>query len=111
MEPDGRLWTKAELHIYILLLCASSDNEQSEEEIELIKSKTDPDTFNRINEEFSKDSEEESLEKIAHKMHYYEYSNQEISELKKEIREVFFIDKNLSILEQNLDRILDNIIY
>lgn len=48
MKNELSKWSKAELKIYILLLCAKIDQEESEEELALIKSKTGEDTFNRI---------------------------------------------------------------
>ena len=38
MKQNKHPWNKKELKIYILLLCANADNEESEKEIELIKS-------------------------------------------------------------------------
>lgn len=45
-------WTKHELKIYLLCLCANADNVESVEEIELIKSKTDAATFKKMYSEF-----------------------------------------------------------
>ena len=64
MKNDLIKWTKAELKIYILLLCAKIDQEESETEIALIKSKTDEATFNKLYNEFCCDEEEGCFEKI-----------------------------------------------
>ncbi|EMQ94554.1 hypothetical protein [Xanthomarina gelatinilytica] len=104
-------WTKAELQTYILLLCANADSEETEEEIHVIKSKTDSNIFEKIYQEFKKDNENERFEKIDENIHHLEYSNQELTQFRKEMHEVFFTDKKLMLMEKNLDRIMDNILY
>ena len=111
MNSQDQDWTKAELQIYILLLCANADSVETEQEIKLIKSKTDKETFDKMYREFSGDTEEESLEKIQDNMVLHEYSHKEIAALRKEMFEIFFSDKKFSMMENTLDKILDNIIY
>ncbi|HZJ35070.1 MAG TPA: hypothetical protein VFD29_00420 [Gillisia sp.] len=111
MKPEQKQWNKAELKIYILLLCAKADLVETEEELILIKSKTSTDIFDRMYEEFCKDDEDVCFEKIQDAVGRHKYSYKELSELKKEIQEVFFSDKKLLMKEQNLGRVLDNILY
>ena len=93
------------------MLCANADSNETDEEIELIKSKTDLQTFDKMYSEFSGDTEEESLEKIQDNLAVHEYSHREITELRREMFEVFFSDKKFSMMENTLDKILDNILY
>lgn len=111
MKPQKNTWSKIELQVYILLLCANADGDESEKELEMIKSKTDQETFDKIYQEFSNDTEEERLDKIDTAIHLHEYSIREISDFKREMYEIFFSDCNFGLMERNLDRILDNIIY
>ena len=111
MKSKNNYWTKEELQIYILLLCANADSDETKDELNLIKSKTDTKTFAKIYEEFSKDSEDESLEKIDDAVHNHVYSQKELSKFNKEIQTIFFSDNKLGNLERNLKRILDNILY
>ena len=111
MTNDLNHWTKAELKIYILLLCAKIDKEEAPEEIQLIKSKTDEATFNKLYSEFSCDEEDDCFEKIEDAINQHEYSPQEINELKKEILEVFKSDNNFSVKERYLKSVFDNILY
>jgi hypothetical protein len=111
MKTSKNQWSKTELQIYILLLCANADSTESVEEIELIKSKTDLKTFEKLYQEFKGDSEEESLEKIQLNVQFYHFTNMELIEFRKETNEVFFTDKKFTMMERNLDRILDNILY
>jgi hypothetical protein len=111
MKPKNKEWSKTELQVYILLLCANADNQESEKEINMIKLKTDQETFEMIYQEFSNDTEDERLDKIEVAIHLHEYSMKEIADFRREMYEIFFSDCNFSLMEKNLDRILDNIIY
>lgn len=104
-------WSKKELQVYILLLCANADNVETEKELRLIRSKADEETFEKIYSEFSNDSEEERFSKINLAINFHEYSVKELMEFKGEIYEIFYMDCDFSLMERNLDRILDNILY
>ncbi|MET2984128.1 hypothetical protein [Aureibaculum conchae] len=104
-------WSKIELQTYILLLCANADLIETGEEINLIKSKTDLKTFKKIHKEFKGDKEEKSLKKIRKNVHLHHFTDMELMEFRKEINTIFFMDKKFTMMERNLDRILDNILY
>ncbi|PNQ75291.1 hypothetical protein C1T31_03930 [Hanstruepera neustonica] len=104
-------FSKTELQIYILLLCANADSVETEDEINLIKSKVDEETFNKIYKVFSNDNDDERLEKIDDNIHHHEFTNMELAQLRREIYEIFFSDCDFKMMERNLDRILDNILY
>tara|TARA_R110000868_G_scaffold44318_2_gene148157 strand:+ start:3905 stop:4240 length:336 start_codon:yes stop_codon:yes gene_type:complete len=111
MKSETNKWTKTELQTYILLLCANADSVESKKEIKLIKSKVEKKTFKTIYKEFIKDTEEERFQKIDETIHLHEYSNTELATFRKEINEVFFVDNEFAMMESNLNRILDNILY
>ncbi len=111
MKTKNDPWDKNELHTYILLLCANADSEVGDEEIALIKGKVDAETFERIYKEFSADTEDVGLEKISRAVQMFEYSHAELQELRAEMETIYFADQKYSMMERNLDRILDNIIY
>lgn len=111
MKNKRTLWSKNELKTYILLLCAKADSMEDSEELDLIRSKTKTKTFDRLYREISYDDEVASLMKIEDAVAKLEYSHLELDQLKREVLEVFSADGNLHIAEQNLSRILDNIVY
>lgn len=111
MTSKPKHWTKLELQMYILLLCANADNMETEIELEIIKSKVDSKTFEKMYSEFSKDSEDQRFEKIDDSIHYHDYNNRELIKFRQEVHEVFFSDGKLNLMEQNLNRILNNILY
>ena len=111
MKSNENHWSKTELQIYILLLCANADSIETEEEMELIKSKTNMQTLKKLYNEYTGDSEDERLEKISKNLLFHDFTHMELMEFREEINEVFHADKKITMMERNLDRILDNIIY
>lgn len=111
MESKTPTWTKLELHTYILLLCANADSEETEAEINFIKSKSDPETFDRIYKEFHEDSESKTLKKIQRNIEQHDYSTMELIAFRKEVHQIFTSDGKFHRMEKNLERILDNILY
>ena len=111
MKSPTNQWSKIELQVYILLLCASADSNVSAEELKMIQSKTDKATFEKIYADFVKDDEDERLDKIDRVIQLHEYSMKELADLRREMYEIFFSDCNFTLMERNLDRILDNILY
>ncbi len=111
MKTNAASWSKEELKIYILLLCAKADQIENEEEIKLIKVKTSDEIFDKMYQESQNDDEDESLEKIQEALEWHQYSELELCHLKNEIQQVFAVDRKIARPESNLGRILENIIY
>ncbi|WP_432410499.1 hypothetical protein [Rasiella sp. SM2506] len=111
MKAENTHWTKEELQVYILLLCANADNDETEKERGMIQSKVSTETFKKIHNEFSTDSEEKRLKKIDRNIHQHTYTNMELIDFRREIYEVFFSDCDFKMMEKRLDWTLDNILY
>lgn len=111
METTNRTWNKEELKVYILLLCANADSVKTDDEMQHIRSRVNAEVFERMQEEIAADSEDHGLAKIEQHVSAHEYSQRELNELHREMRAVFFSDKNFSLMERQLDRILKNILY
>lgn len=111
MKNELKKWSKEELKIYMLLLCAKIDQEESEAEIALIKSKTDEATFNKLYSEFCCDEEDGCFEKIEDAINHHDYAPKELHELKKEILEVFHADEDFTMKERYLETVFDRILY
>ena len=79
MNRTTNRWNKRELQTYILLLCANADSEETTEELDLIKTKVDDSTFQKMHQEIKKDSEEISLEKIEEICEFGNYFSKTIS--------------------------------
>ncbi|WP_296313079.1 hypothetical protein [Winogradskyella sp. UBA3174] len=111
MKTNQPSWTKKELEIYILLLCAKADAKVTEVELNFIKSKVVTTSFDKIYKEFLEDTENQALEKIDDSVQQQDYSPKEITEIKTNMKSVFFADKYMSMKEEYLDRIIDNMLY
>lgn len=111
MKETLTTWTKEELKIYILCLCANADLDETKEELDIIKSKTDKATFEKIHAEFMADNEDTCFEKIDNTVERLFFSNMELSALKKDIFEVFYSNDHFTMKERNLDLILNNMLY
>lgn len=111
MKTEQTPFSKTELKIYILLLCAKADLVETKEELDLIKSKTSSATFEKMYSSFCDETEDESLDRIHEILANHEYSYRELTELKKEVQDVFISDKKVDRKEYNLGQILDNILF
>ena len=104
-------WTKTELQTYILLVCANADHNETEKELDMIKSKIPKETFDKMYKKFSGDSEKQQLKKINKNIHEHTYTNMELIAFRREVYEIFFSDCNFTMMEKRLDWTLDNILY
>lgn len=104
-------WSKEELKVYVLLLCAKSDKVSSKEEIALIQSKTNEKTFDKMNKKIEGDSEKKSLKKIQKNLVHHHYTHRELTQLRREMDEVFLVDQKFNMKERTMDEILNNILY
>jgi hypothetical protein len=100
MKKTNINWTKEELKIYILIYCANADFSESKLELDYIKSKIQTNNFEKIHNEFEKDNDYQSIQKILSSIKEHHYENDE--SLLREIMELFLIDDRFDILEQNL---------
>lgn len=107
MNPEKDRWTKTELQIYILLLCANADFVETPVELRLISTHVDEKSFDKIYNEFSMDREEDRLEKIRAALAHHEFSKAEIAGLKSEIHEIFLSNRHVSVEEHKLEALLN----
>ncbi|MBU2928156.1 hypothetical protein [Winogradskyella psychrotolerans] len=107
-KPD---WTKTELQIYIMLLCANADKTETEEELEMIQNSTSKITFLKMYKKFHKHSDKKRFKKIDAVIHNHNYSQMELAAFRREMYKIFFSDSKFTMLEERLDMTLDNILY
>jgi hypothetical protein len=109
MKEFDTTWTKEELKVYILIFCANANFSESKAETAFIKSKTIGNCFERIHDEFDKDNDYQSIQKIRSALDKYGYLKDDRGRLFKEVKELFLSDGKYDILEQNLFMCLNHV--
>lgn len=103
-------WTKKEFEAYLLLYAAHCNHVEDIAEQDYIRTKVDEKTFHRIHTEVVVDSDEENLNKIQHYISENKFSQEEKEALLRGVKEVFFADGSVDILEKKVFSILKKII-
>lgn len=103
-------WTRNELIAYILLFAANSDFKESNEEKNIIISKVDMETFQKIHSEFEQDNDYQALQKIQEGLEIHEFSSRQMNQLLIEIKLLLNSDQEYNILERNMMLFLKKIL-
>ncbi|WP_158837623.1 hypothetical protein [Polaribacter sp. L3A8] len=103
-------WTKEEFQTYVLLYAAQSNYIETESESTYILSKVKEDLFNSIHTEIVHDNDYQAMEKIKTYLAENKYTNVEKEQLLKDIKNVFFADGSVDVLERNVFLLLKKII-
>ena len=103
-------WNRDEFKTYVLFYAAQSNYIETETESNYIQSKVDESLFNKIHTEIAHDNDYQSMEKIKGFLSENKYSNQDKESLLRDIKQVFFADGSVDILERNVFMFLKKII-
>lgn len=95
-------WTKEELVAYILLYTAHSNFEEDNMEKNVIISKVDMQTFQKIHDEFDQDNDYQSIQKIMQGVKEHNYDSDELQSLFTDIKTLFLSDGEYDIMERNM---------
>lgn len=99
-------WTKKEFEAYVLLYAAHCNHVEDIAEQNYIRSKVDEKTFHRIHTEVVVDSDEINLNKIQEYISENELNQEEKEALIRDIKNVFFADGSVDVLEKKVFTIL-----
>lgn len=103
-------WTKSELVAYILLYASQSDMIESNKERNVIISKVDMSTFDRIHKEFEQDNDYQSIQKIMAGLKAHNYSKMDIDFLLADIKMLFFADGKFDVSERTMYKFLKKLL-
>jgi len=103
-------WNKNELIAYILLFAANSDFKESNEEKNIIISKVDMNTFQKIYNEFEQDNDYQAIQKIEQGLEHHKFTAAQIDDLLLEIKLLLQADQEYNILERNMMLFLKKIL-
>lgn len=101
-------WTKEDLIIYTLIYCANADLNETQLEVEHIKSKIKNSDYDALHAEYKIDSDYQSFDKIC--IAIKELKIEDPKEIINEILATFNSDGKYSTLEQVLFKGLNKII-
>ena len=103
-------WTKREFEVYVLLYAAHCNHIEAKEERDYILSKVDELTFNKMHTEIVVESDKENVDKIQQYLQDNKYSIQDRKALIKDIKNVFFADGTVDVLEKKVFLLLQKIL-
>lgn len=95
-------WTKDEFIAYILLYAAHSDFKEDNHERNVIISKVDMQTFQKVHDEFSEDNDFQSIQKILASLDHHNYNKEILDALLADIKGLFFSDGDFDIKEHSM---------
>ncbi len=99
-------WTKSELVAYIMLYASQSDMIVSNKERNVIISKVDMNTFQKIRNEFDDDNDYQSIQKIIAGLKKHNYTKMDIDLLLADIKVLFFADGKFNVSERSMYKML-----
>ncbi|WP_353779956.1 rhodanese-like domain-containing protein [Winogradskyella sp. 3972H.M.0a.05] len=99
-QMNDNHWTRDELIAYILLYASHSDLIEDNHERNVIISKVDMQTFQKIHDEFDNDNDYQSIQKILKGIEEHNYSKEDISLLLADIKVLFFSDGDYDVMER-----------
>lgn len=103
-------WNFTEFKTYVLLEAAHSDMDFSEEEKEVIMSKLNPETFDKIFAEFNEDSDFERIEKIRKASQFHCDTTAKKQALLDRVQFILNADGDFNTMERNMMMYLKKLI-
>lgn len=105
----SKQWTKKELVAYILLYASQSDMIVSNKERNVIISKVDMKTFQKIRDEFDEDNDYQSIQKIIAGLKAHNYTKMDNDLLLADIKMLFFADGKFNVSERSMYKMLSKL--
>lgn len=95
-------WTKEEMRVYLLIFCANADFVELKVETDFIKARTKKAVYKKMHAEYDRDNDYESIQKIRATFTKFNYSSNDTEMIFNEIKSLFEVDDDYSILEKNV---------
>jgi len=95
-------WTKEDFMIYTLLYCANADFVEEKLELDYIKSRMNTSNLENLKQEFNKDNDYTSIQKIYGYIEGHNYTDEDKQQLLEEMQNLFASDGKYDNLEHNL---------
>ena len=102
MSTANSNWTKEDFIIYTLIYFANADYVEEKLELDYIKSKINTSNLESLKEEYSKDNDYTSIQKIYAYIEEHDYTDEDKDKLIEDIKALFWSDGKYDSLEYNL---------
>ena len=103
-------WNRKEFLAYVLLYAAQCNHFETKEEENYILSLVDKETYHKIHTEVVVDSDEDNLNKIQQYVSDHKLTELAKESLIREVKNVFFADGSVDVIEKKVYGILKKII-
>jgi hypothetical protein len=99
---ENEKWSIEDFKMYMLIYCMNANFIESQDEIDLIKSKFKEGAYKRIHKEFEKDNDFQSIEKLQKAFEDLGLEKNDVEMLFDEVKEVFLSDGKFDQAEQGI---------
>ena len=107
---DFKNWTKEEFKAYLLIYAAQSNFNESEEEIDFIESKFEPELISRVNKEIKNLNDFDKISIVTDYIKIHDFSQDELDNLLLEIKEIYHSDGKFDSIEQSIFSMLKKLL-
>ena len=107
---DFKNWTKEEFKAYLLIYAAQSNFNESEEEIDFIESKFEPELISRVNKEIKNLNDFDKISIVTDYIKIHDFSQDELDSLLLEIKEIYHSDGKFDSIEQSIFSMLKKLL-
>ena len=107
---DFKNWTKEEFKAYLLIYAAQSNFNESEEEIDFIESKFEPELISRINKGIKNLNDFDKISIVTDYIKIHDFSQDELDSLLFEIKEIYHSDGTFDSIEQSIFSMLKKLL-
>ncbi|MDR1345541.1 MAG: hypothetical protein LBK03_02425 [Bacteroidales bacterium] len=110
MNSTFETWTKEEFLTYVMLYAANADSHISAKEQKIIGTKAGEDIFEKMREQFETDSDYDSLQNIIAYKNKYLQSENDVADILREVKSIFFTDNVFSDYEQQVVFLIEKLL-
>ncbi len=107
---DFKNWTKEEFKAYLLIYAAQSNFNESEEEVDFIESKFEPELISRVNKEIKNLNDFDKISIVTDYIKIHDFSQDELDSLLLEIKEIYHSDGKFDSIEQSIFSMLKKLL-
>lgn len=102
MEIDVKKWTEGAFKAYLLLFCVNSNYREISQDINILKYRIGKDDLQAVSNEFDRDNDYQSIQKICMAIEEQGYSRDQLYALFREIKELFLSGEKFDNVKRSI---------